>query len=174
MSLDCDPQEAADMLRALAHPTRLAVLCRLLDGDAAVSEFEEQLGLRQPNLSQQLAYLRDAGLVATRRISKSVIYHLTDERVRPLIGALRATFAAPGTQAPAVSRPARPAPTDRPVTPVVSLGLDPGTATHTGTGINSRIRPSDAEATRAEPHPAQRKIATPACGVFSTAGWPRN
>ncbi|MDN3564872.1 metalloregulator ArsR/SmtB family transcription factor, partial [Paeniroseomonas aquatica] len=56
----CDPQAVAEFLRALAHPMRLSILCRLLEGECAVSGFETELGLKQPNLSQQLAMLREA------------------------------------------------------------------------------------------------------------------
>lgn len=88
-ALGCDPEMAADFLRALAHPMRLRILCRLLDGELAVAGFESELGLRQPNLSQQLAALREAGLVATRRESKSIIYRLADDRVAAVLEALR-------------------------------------------------------------------------------------
>ncbi len=108
MTPGCDPHAAAEMLRALAHPMRLAILCRLLDGEAAVSVFESELGLRQPSLSQQLSYLREAGLVATQKASKSVIYRLTDVRVRPVIETVRATFSPNGNP------PARPAPASPP------------------------------------------------------------
>lgn len=85
----CDPDAAADFLRALAHPMRLRILCRLLDGELAVAGFEAELGLRQPNLSQQLAALREAGLVATRREAKSIVYRLADHRVAGMLEALR-------------------------------------------------------------------------------------
>ena len=86
----CDPEAAAEFLRALAHPMRLRILCRLLEGELAVAGLESELGLKQPNLSQQLAALRDAGLVATRRESKSIVYRLADDRVRGILDALRA------------------------------------------------------------------------------------
>ena len=97
----CDPQEAAEFLRALAHPSRLQILCRLLEGEAAVSAFEAELGLKQPNLSQQLGLLREAKLVTTRREAKSVFYSLADERVRVVIGALQSVFAHGPKAAPA-------------------------------------------------------------------------
>ena len=85
----CDPDAAADFLRALAHPMRLRILCRLLEGELAVAGFEAELGLRQPNLSQQLAALREAGLVVTRREAKSVVYRLADNRVAGVLDAVR-------------------------------------------------------------------------------------
>lgn len=85
-----DPQAAATLLRALAHPMRLQILFRLLEGEVAVSGFETELGLKQPSLSQQLALLREARLVSTKRESKSVVYRLADERVPVMLATLRA------------------------------------------------------------------------------------
>lgn len=104
---DCDPQAAADFLRALAHPMRLRILCRLIDGEVAVAEFESVLGLKQPSLSQQLAQLREAGLVATRREAKSVFYSLADSRVGIVLDALRSAFPS-GARAEG-ARPPKPA-----------------------------------------------------------------
>lgn len=97
----CDPQAAAEFLRALAHPMRLQILCRLLDGEAAVAAFESELGLKQPNLSQQLGLLREAKLVNTRREAKSIFYSLADEQVRRILTALRDAFGAAGRPAAA-------------------------------------------------------------------------
>lgn len=112
-ALGCDPEMAADFLRALAHPMRLRILCRLLDGELAVAGFESELGLRQPNLSQQLAALREAGLVTTRRESKSIIYSLADHRVAAVLEALRAAI---GGAAPAL-RETAPTPEAAPAAP---------------------------------------------------------
>lgn len=92
----CDPHAAAEFLRALAHPTRLQILCRLLEGEIAVAGMENELGLRQPSLSQQLAQLREVGLVKTRRQAKSVFYSLADDRVRPIIQTLSTVFRTEG------------------------------------------------------------------------------
>jgi DNA-binding transcriptional ArsR family regulator len=101
-ALGCQPEDAADLLRALAHPMRLRILCRLLDGECAVAGFESELGLKQPNLSQQLAALREAGLAVTRREAKTVIYRLADDRVGCILAALRSAMA--GQPAPAATR----------------------------------------------------------------------
>ena len=85
----CDPEVAAELFRALAHPMRVRILCRLLDGEISVAGLENELGLRQPSLSQQLGQLRDAGIVSTRRAAKSVYYSLADQRVRIIVDALR-------------------------------------------------------------------------------------
>ncbi|HEY1413367.1 MAG TPA: metalloregulator ArsR/SmtB family transcription factor [Rhodopila sp.] len=142
--LGCDPQATAEFLRALAHPTRLQILCRLLDGEAAVAAFESELGLKQPNLSQQLGLLRDAGLVATRREAKSIFYSLADDRVRPVLDTLRDTFSATAAPADRVPRP--------------KAGQRPAVL---------------ASATTPAPRPKAPPAAMPGgeCGVFSMAGW---
>ena len=88
-----DTQAAANLFRALAHPMRLQILYRLLDGEVSVTGLEIELGLRQPNLSQQLGHLRDAELVTTRRELKSVWYSLADDRIRATVEALREFWA---------------------------------------------------------------------------------
>lgn len=51
-----DPRvvEAADLIKLMANPNRLAILCRLSEGEASVGEMEATLRIRQPTLSQQL------------------------------------------------------------------------------------------------------------------------
>ncbi|MCC2111704.1 MAG: winged helix-turn-helix transcriptional regulator, partial [Hyphomicrobiales bacterium] len=48
-------KEASRFLKALAHESRLVILCVLSDGEKSVTELEELLDLRQPTVSQQLA-----------------------------------------------------------------------------------------------------------------------
>lgn len=83
-----DIAAAATMLKVLGNETRLQIVLRLLRGELAVSHMERELGLRQPNLSQQLGELRDAGLVVGRRDSKSVIYSLAGPAQVRLVTAL--------------------------------------------------------------------------------------
>src|SRR3954466_16001225 len=96
----CDPEAAAELFRALAPPMRVRILSRLLDGEISVAGLENELGLRQPSLSQQLGQLRDAGMVTTRRAAKSVYYSLTDQRVRVIIDALRVATGEASASAP--------------------------------------------------------------------------
>jgi len=86
--------EAADLLRQLSNPTRLLILCHLAQQERAVGEMERDLGLKQPGLSQQLAELRQAGLVRTRRESRSIYYSIADGRVQALMGMLHDIFCA--------------------------------------------------------------------------------
>ena len=81
-------KRASDYLKALAHESRLLILCILADGEKSVSELERLLTLRQPTVSQQLARLRADGLVATRRDGKTIFYRLASEDTRIIIGAI--------------------------------------------------------------------------------------
>ena len=85
-------KRASDFLKALAHESRLMILCILAEGEKSVSELELQLNLRQPTVSQQLARLRADGLVATRRDGKVVYYSLASDEARVVIGAIYDVF----------------------------------------------------------------------------------
>lgn len=63
MSSDDREQHAADLLSAVAHPTRLCLLRRLSDGPCCVSELTDAADALQPKVSRHLGVLRDAGLV---------------------------------------------------------------------------------------------------------------
>ena len=77
-----------DSLKAIAHPSRLSVLRTLAKGERNVGEIEEATGIGQPTLSQQLAILRKADLVQTRRQAKLVYYSLDEEALARLGTAL--------------------------------------------------------------------------------------
>lgn len=85
-------EEVAALLRTLSHPARLMLACKLAEGEFCVTDLEAALDIRQPNLSQQLGVLRDAGIVETRRDAKRIYYKLTEARAASLIGALYSIF----------------------------------------------------------------------------------
>lgn len=73
-----------DILKALAHDVRLTLMRTLLEnGEKSVGELEAMTGIGQPGLSQQLAILRKAELVQTRRDAKLVFYSLASEALQP-------------------------------------------------------------------------------------------
>ena len=67
--------------KALAHPTRIAILEMLRRGEICVCEMGPELGASQANVSQHLAVLRDSNLVVARRDGTRMMYRVTDERV---------------------------------------------------------------------------------------------
>jgi DNA-binding transcriptional ArsR family regulator len=92
-------EEISEILKLLGNPQRLLIACLLCEGEYAVSEIEEKLGIRQPTLSQQLGALREAGVIEGRREAKAVIYHLVDARMRHILAALHRIFSPTGLQA---------------------------------------------------------------------------
>jgi DNA-binding transcriptional ArsR family regulator len=85
-------REAARFLKALAHESRLMILCHLCEGEKSVGELEQRLMLRQPTVSQQLARLRSEGLVTTRRHGKAIYYRLASDETRAIIEAVHRVF----------------------------------------------------------------------------------
>jgi DNA-binding transcriptional ArsR family regulator len=81
--------DAAELLKRLAHPARLLVLCLLVDGELAVNQLEQHVGLSQSALSQHLAVLREHGLVTTRREGSSVYYQVA---AGPWLDVLKALY----------------------------------------------------------------------------------
>lgn len=84
--------EASAFLKKLANPDRLMVACALVEGERSVRALEDALGIRQPGLSQQLAALRDAGLIVGRKEGKQVFYRLADPRVETFIHTMHGLF----------------------------------------------------------------------------------
>ncbi len=87
--------EAAGFLKALSHEGRLMILCHIADGEKSVNELEALLQMRQAAVSQQLARLRDEGLVVARREGKAIFYSISDERVRATVGLMYQLFCGP-------------------------------------------------------------------------------
>ena len=101
---------AVEKLRVFAQPQRLMILSYLLGGERQVADIEAATGVTQPALSQQLAELRRADLVKTRREAKQVHYRLADEAAAMCVRTLEAMFGN-DDQAPAGgTHPARPVP----------------------------------------------------------------
>ena len=73
-------KQATDFMKAMAHESRLMILCYLSSGEKSVMELEQLLALRQPTVSQQLARLRLERLITARRDGKTIFYSIADER----------------------------------------------------------------------------------------------
>lgn len=69
---------AAQLMRSLANPHRLLLLCVLADGELSVGELNRRVSLSQSALSQHLAVLRNEGLVSTRREAQTIYYSVVD------------------------------------------------------------------------------------------------
>jgi len=82
-------QVKAECFKTLGHPVRIRVLELLGHREHAVSEMLPEVGVEAANLSQQLAVLRRAGLVSTRKEGSAVFYSLTSPRVADLLAVAR-------------------------------------------------------------------------------------
>ncbi|MCY7371209.1 MAG: metalloregulator ArsR/SmtB family transcription factor [Polaromonas sp.] len=87
--------QASSLLKALANPDRLLLLCQLVEGEHCVSELEGLLGILQPTLSQQLGVLRQEGLVATRRDGKQIYYRMASPQALAVMQVLHEQFCQP-------------------------------------------------------------------------------
>lgn len=85
-------REASEFLKALAHESRLLILCLLIEKERTVVELEQILALRQSAVSQQLARLRADNLVEARRDGKNVRYSIARPEVTAIVGALYEAF----------------------------------------------------------------------------------
>jgi DNA-binding transcriptional ArsR family regulator len=73
------------VFRALSDPTRRAIFERLTRGEAAVKDLTDRFPVSQPAISQHLAALREAGLVAERREGRFAYYRVQPKGLRPLV-----------------------------------------------------------------------------------------
>lgn len=87
--------EACALLKALANEDRLMLLCQLASARLNVGELEAATGIHQPTLSQQLAVLRQEGLVDTEKEGKYVYYRLADENAVRIMRTLWDIYCAP-------------------------------------------------------------------------------
>ena len=83
---------AASLLKALAHPERLMVLCQLVEGEKGVGELLAHSQLGQSAFSQQLSVLKRHGLIRSRKVSQQIYYSLVSEAAADVLGALQTHF----------------------------------------------------------------------------------
>ena len=80
--------EAAEVLKAIAHPLRLRIIAILCEGEEHVGALAERLGVSQPLVSQQLRILRLRGLAEVTRASGSGRYRLAEPHLKDLVACL--------------------------------------------------------------------------------------
>jgi DNA-binding transcriptional ArsR family regulator len=79
-------ERAAGMLKAIAHPMRIAILNQLENGKKlTVTEIHETLGIEQSTASHHLGILRDKDVLSARRDGKNTYYSIKHERLNTLI-----------------------------------------------------------------------------------------
>ena len=84
----------ASIFQALSHPTRIAILEVLRDGELSAGTIQEKLGLEQANLSQHLAILRSHQIVVNRKEGNQVFYSLRNKVLLKVLDMMRQYFQA--------------------------------------------------------------------------------
>ncbi len=82
----------AEIFQALAHPTRIAIVEALRDGEMPASRLIETLGIEQANASQHLSVLRAKMVVVNRKVGNQVYYSLRDPVLIEVLDILRRYF----------------------------------------------------------------------------------
>ena len=91
-SLKASAEDACGLLKALANPHRLMIVCALTEGEQSVGALAQALGVRESLASQHLGLLRRDGLVRARRDAQTVYYALESGRARVLVETLTRLF----------------------------------------------------------------------------------
>jgi DNA-binding transcriptional ArsR family regulator len=92
-SVDANCHAGADLLGAMSNPARLRILCLLVQGEMAVNNLSDRVGLSQSALSQHLAKLRARELVSTRRDAQTIYYKCDNAAVLRVLDGLAEIFA---------------------------------------------------------------------------------
>jgi DNA-binding transcriptional ArsR family regulator len=82
----------ADIFQALAHPTRIAIIELLGNGELSAGELMAKLGMEQANVSQHLAILRAKLIVANRKAGNQVFYSVRDPIISEVLALMRRYF----------------------------------------------------------------------------------
>jgi DNA-binding transcriptional ArsR family regulator len=82
----------ADIFQALAHPTRIAIIELLQDGELSAGDLMGKLGMEQANVSQHLAVLRAKLIVANRKAGNQVFYSVRDPIIIEVLALMRRYF----------------------------------------------------------------------------------
>lgn len=90
--LQASSVEASKVLKSLANPHRLMILCLLSQGELSVGELAEHVALDQSPLSQHLARLRNEGIVESRKDSLVVYYKIVDPKIQEILELLHALY----------------------------------------------------------------------------------
>ena len=92
----------ASIFQALAHPSRIAILETLRDGELSAGAIQERVGIEQANLSQHLAVLRGRQIIVNRKEGNQVFYSLRDRMLIEVLDIMKRYFQANLSQAAAM------------------------------------------------------------------------
>ena len=81
-----------ELLKSIAHPIRMKILCLLMEGEKNVGEIEQQFGSTISNISQHLTVLRKANIIDRRKEANFMFYSLKDNNILKLMETLKNNF----------------------------------------------------------------------------------
>jgi DNA-binding transcriptional ArsR family regulator len=87
--MNCNIECTAEVLKAIAHPTRLKILCTLNLQELQVQTLVEKTGTTQSNISQHLALMKECRILVTRRDANRIFYRIRDPQLVELIQLMR-------------------------------------------------------------------------------------
>jgi DNA-binding transcriptional ArsR family regulator len=108
-ALEANALRAAALLKTMGNPSRLMVLCKLVEGEKSVGELERIIPLSQSALSQHLALLRHQHMVKTRRAGQTIYYSLAGREASAVLATLHDLFCAPASEPSSRRHRAKPA-----------------------------------------------------------------
>jgi DNA-binding transcriptional ArsR family regulator len=85
-------QDLTSLLKSIAHPYRLQILCLLQDGEMTVGEISRAIKTTDANISQHLSILRHQGIIGTRKEANFIYNRIIDDRVTSLIETMQGLF----------------------------------------------------------------------------------
>ena len=85
-------ETVTEILKSIAHPIRLKILCFLTDGEKNVGEIEQQFGSTISNISQHLTVLRKAQIINRRKEANFMFYSLKDDSIFILMDTIKNNF----------------------------------------------------------------------------------
>lgn len=80
-----DIEESSKLLKAIAHPVRLKILCILARGETSVKRITAQVESSQSNVSQHLSIMKSSGVIGSRRDANMVFYSITDDSIADFV-----------------------------------------------------------------------------------------
>lgn len=90
--------QASSLLKVLANPDRLLLLCQMTQAEYCVSDLEGLTGIKQPTLSQQLTVLREEEMVSTRREGKQIFYSIASKEALAVMRVLYEMYCGPAKE----------------------------------------------------------------------------
>lgn len=85
-------EQISGLLKTMAHPIRLKILCLLQEREMSVGELREVVKTTNANVSQHLAILRNQGIVSCRKDANFIYNRIADPKILELIGTMRQLF----------------------------------------------------------------------------------